>query len=464
MQRIRRSVQPQRLGRRTFLRGALAGATVAVALPSLDIMLDDNGTAHADGTDLPKRFGVFYWGGGIVHATWVPSTTGADWELPDSLQPFAALRDHVTLVSGTQHNDSTPGHIPARGIALSSSHDMTINTTELTGTYRGQSHPEPSVDALVAEHWRGAAPRDLVAVGICRKGPYRSNSSWQRGGTAFNRHEPSPPALFDLLFGAGVPTTDTRLLEVTSALERSMLDAVLADATALSARLGRSDALRLEQHLEGLRALERRLAEIGTPSSCVMPDRPIASDFDDGGIHEEKEAKAQLMSQLLAYALACDLTRVFSYEWSATQSEAIYWEVGVDQEHHQLNHDDAFGDRMRSITRFIMQNLAYLAEQLRAMPEGAGNVLDRTLILATSEHATAGNHNYVDHPFLLIGKAGGSIRAGQHWRHPDPGGNRDAPRVLLTAVRAVGVPADQLGQASSDAPRVARDSIGELEA
>ena len=89
-------------------------------------------------------------------------------------------------------------------------------------------------------------------------------------------------------------------------------------------------------------------------------------------------------------------------------------------------------------------------------------MLDNTLILGTSEHAVAGNHNYQDHPYILVGKAGGGLRAGQHWRHPDPGGNRDAPRVLLTAVRAVGVEAAQLGQESSDAARVARRAISDL--
>lgn len=461
----RRNVGSQHLGRRSFLRGVLGGAGVAVSLPVLDIMLDAHGTAYADGTGAPRRFGVFYWGGGIVHDGWVPSSTGYDYTLPSSLQPFdGALREYVTMVTGTNHHGSSPGHIPARGIVLSSSHDMTRCTGDCVGVYRGQNHPEPSVDQLVVEHWTGATAYDSLEVGICRKGPYRSNSSWKRGGRAFNRHEPSPQAFFDRLFSGGVSGGgDPGLLEATHAFERSMLDAVLDDTHRLQARLGATDRMRLEQHLDGLRAIERRLLERmdAPPSGCVDPAAPMTSDFGDGTSREEKEAKSRIFSELLAVALACDLSRVFSYEWSATQSEAVYWEEGISAEHHQYNHDNPRGDGMKRILRFIMRNFAYFAEQLRSMPEAGGNVLDNTLILGTSEHAVAGNHNYGDHPYILVGKAGGGLRAGQHWRHPRSG-NRDAARVLLTAVRAVGVEVPQLGQAESDADRVVTEPFSDL--
>lgn len=443
--RIIRPVRAVALGRRSFLRGSLGGASVCLGLPLLDLMLNDHATALAGGDPLPRRFGVFYWGGGVVRNTWVPTQTGYGWALPDSLQPFESLRDHLTLITGTNHQGSSPGHIPARGIALSASHD-TNTSIDGVGTWRGQKHPEPSVDALVAEHWDGVTPFSSVEIGICRKGPYESNSSWKRGGDVYNRHEPDPKALFDRLFGGGVGEgTDYSVLGNSRVLGRSMLDVVMEDATRLQARLGANDRQRMEQHLEGLRAIERRLEDWEV--SCQQPETPAAIDYGDDGSNEQKEAKSQLMSELLATALACDLTRIFSYEWSATQSEAVYWEVGVNQEQHQYTHDNSQGPGMQAIVRFTMQNFAYLAEALRQRPEGAGTVLDNTLILGTSEHAIAGAHNYEDHPFVLVGGAGGGIKAGLHWRHPSPGSNLDAPKVLLTAVRAVGVEQESLGQA-----------------
>jgi hypothetical protein len=446
-------VASQVLPRRIFLRGALGGVGLSIGLPALDIMLDGNGEALAQtGTKLPRRFGVYYWGGGICHKQWVPATTGFNWALNDSHQDFANLRPWTSLVTGTNHKGSSPGHIPARGIALSSSHDLTVCQGNCVGTYRGQSHPEPSIDNIVAEAWKGMTPFEMLAVGIVTGGPYQSNSSWKRGGTAYNRHEMSPSRVFDRLFSGGVPATSGGATQASLALEKSLLDAVSADAKALQGKLGARDKQRLEQHLEGFRGIERRIQAIqmggGTAKTCAKPTRPV-----DGG---NKEQKAQVMADLLAVAFACDLTRVVSYEWSATQSETSYAEVGFNGRHHELSHGGP-GLDMQRITRFIMKGLAMVGEALKKMPEGAGNILDNTLILGTSEHANAAAHDWRDHPFILLGKAGGAIKAGIHHRDGN-GGNTNAPRVLLSAIRAVGVNVPQIGQAG----RVATDPISEI--
>jgi hypothetical protein len=450
--RIIRHVGPQQLPRRTFLRGALGGLGVSLALPVFDIMLNQHGDAlAATGDALPMRFGVFHWGGGVNHKTWVPTSTGPGYSLPASLQDFADLKPYVTLVTGLNHTEASPGHIPARGIALSSSHDLKVCTGSCVGTYRGQNMPEPSLDALVAEKWKGKTKYDLLAVGICRKGPYASNSSWNRGGSSYNRHEPSPQALFDRLFADGVsnpsPTpADPSMLDATVKLKKSMLDALIEDANALNQKLGANDKQRLQQHLDGLRAIESALQlREGMPSStmCAAPDSPTRKDFGDGGSREEKEAKSKLMSDMLAVALACDMTRVFSYEWSANQSQSIYWEANSSGQHHEdITHGKEQTEEHTRIIRFIMKNFAYLAGKLKQTQEGAGNVLDRTLIFGTSEHANAGNHDWEDHPLLLVGKAGGKIKAGSHYR----GSGDNAPKVMFSAVKAVGVQVTKLGQ------------------
>lgn len=458
--------------RRTLLRGTFGGMSIRLALPLLDVMLD-GGSASARGRRPPLRFGTFYWGGGIVHEFWVPRTTGMTWDLPDTLTPFADLRPYLTLVTGTHHEGTSPGHIPARGIALSASHDLTrCEAANCIGTYRGQAHPEPSVDALVAEAWRGRTLFDSIEVGICRKGPYKSNSSWKRGGRALNWHEPSPQRLFDRLFALHIPPEErAKTLALSSAMETSILDGVMEQTRQLEQRLGQRDRRRTAEHLEGIRGIERRLQErekmrtARNQRACALapPNRPARVDFGDGTGHEEKEAKSRLMSDILATALACDLTRVFSYEWSATQSHAVYWETNSRLEHHPMNHSLGDTHEYSQTIRFIMKNAAYLGQALRVLPEGDGNVLDNTLILGTSEHANANRHDYKDHPIFLLGKAGGRLRAGLHHRETRANDKLSAPRVLLSAVRAVGVPLGQLGQDTKDVSRVVRDGIGALE-
>lgn len=450
------------LGRRTFLRGVLAGgAAVSVGTPLLDIMVDGNGTALADDSPLPMRFGTFYWGCGILHEAWLPSATGFGFTPSDSIAPFTelapALAPYVTVVSGTNHRDAAPGHIPARGVTLSSSHDTTWVDADVGAGYRRQEMPEPSVDVLVREAWAGrATQRDSVHLSITDARPYHGNISWSRGGRAFNPPESTPQALYDALFSgiaAAPPTSGGRapaLLRLTTALERSMLDAVRQDTEALRGRLGATDRLRLDDHLEGLRAVERRLQDYqrtlddpgAEPMTCAAVAPGSASAVLD---------KSRLMSELLAIALACDLTRVFTYEWSSNQSEFVYSDLGIDGTHHDdiSHHLTARADDMRRIVRLVTTGYAHLAEALRSRTELDGNVLDRTLILGTSEHANANRHDYRDHPFLLVGKAGGALRAGQHFRHPSPGDNFAAPDVLLTAVRAVGVELEGLGMSAA---------------
>ncbi len=466
------------LGRRRFLRGTLVtGAGVTVGLPVLNIMLNENGTALAAEAPLPRRFGTFHWGNGILHEAWVPSQTGFDWELSDSLSPFEtlnpALKEYMTLVTGTNHKPTNPGHIPARGLALSSSHNNTYVEAELGAGYRKQEMPEPSVDVIVREAWQGAtgpSGRDSIHLSITEASPYHGNSSWLPGGYSYNQPEATPQALFNALFSSGFVTppdpggSANDLLAVTSQLEQSMLDAVMGDIAAMKSGLGYVDRIRLDDHLQGLRALESRIQQVGSPVDpiqCELPPEPGSGALT-------MKAKSELMNQLLATAITCDITRVFSYEWSANQSEYVYAELGISGGHHNdVSHEltnPARQEDKRKIMRLIMGAYAHLAELLRASPEGDGNVLDNTLMLATSEHANADKHDWRDHPFLLVGKAGGTIASGQHWRHPDPAGNSAAPEVLLTAVRAVGVQVQALGQAdSTEGNRQATETISALE-
>lgn len=460
----RRSVQPQRIARRTFLRGAVGGASVAIALPILDIMLNENGTALADGGALPARFGTFYWGGGILHSAWVPSQTGMSWSLPYSLTPFEEvspdLREYLTLVTGYSHKHVNPGHIPARGVSLSSSHNTTYVEASAGAGYRRQEHPEPSIDVIVSDAWSGQTARNAVHVAITRASPYFGNISWHGGG-AKNDPTDSVSQLYNDLF-SGQQTAgggeDVDLLNRMTTLEESMLSAVMEDTQRMQGQLGVADRQRLEQHLDGLRGLERRLQFIER-SACDGVTLP-----DDGSVMREKAAA---MSKLVASALACDITRVFTYEWSTNQSEFIYGELGISGTHHNdITHNLGSSQgqqQQREIIKLVMTAFAQLADELRQLPEADGNVLDNTLILGTSEHANPNSHNFKDHPFVLVGKACGNIRAGMHHRHPGGESNSDAPDVLLTAVRAVGVPLEQLGQTDAGFERWTRNTVSQIE-
>ena len=95
---------PRTSTRRTFLRGMLAGSAVSIGLPTLELFLNNNGTAYANGSTFPKRFGLFFWGNGIHIDRWTPSNTGVgdEWSLSEQLMPFASVKENINVVTGME--------------------------------------------------------------------------------------------------------------------------------------------------------------------------------------------------------------------------------------------------------------------------------------------------------------------------------------------------------------------------
>jgi hypothetical protein len=220
-----------------------------------------------------------------------------------------------------------------------------------------------------------------------------------------------------------------------------VLDAVAEDARALSTRLGVEDRQRMEQHLGDIRELERRVsAPRPAKRQCLAPDGSLLLAEGRG----EHMAVNGAMARVIALALSCDLTRVFSFMFSGSVGETSYPEVGQDKAHHQLTHDEP-GDQplVHAATVFIMRQFAVLLEALAATPDGAGNLLDRSVVLASSDTADGREHSLQDYPVLVAGGAGGALRTpGIHYRSQI---GENTSKVLLTVLRAAGVKLDRFG-------------------
>ncbi len=435
------------LKRRTFLRGLLGGAAVTVSLPVLDIMLNENGDALAqDGTGLPKRFGVFYWGNGVQPSHWNPSSTGAGFTLSHALEPLGGVKPYINVVSGMNimsgnergHHDGTVGILS--GAPMVSQDPMGANFSS--------TFSQPTIDQVVANHLSAGTPFRSIEYGI-HDGVIRSEGSTieylsHNGSNDVNPPEYQPRALFNRLFGDGfVRPEETPEVDPRLALRRSVLDAVTADAAALRSRLGRVDQRRLDQHLEGIRALEARLALLDMPTerppraSCDAPGTP-AEHYPGDALVERN----QVMSQIIAMALACDQTRVFSNMFSGSLSGTRY--PGTHNGHHSLSHDEP-GDRpqMASITRYIMERFAELLTALRDVSEGDSNLLERCVILASTDSSDSRTHSITDYPIVIAGRGGGRLRGDFHFRS----GGQNASRALLSCLRALDIDAPSFGHA-----------------
>ncbi|MCA9717795.1 MAG: DUF1552 domain-containing protein [Myxococcales bacterium] len=464
----------RRLGRRQLLRGLGAFGATALALPLLDVMLDGNGEALADGAALPVRVGVWFWGNGLrpehffpqvsadnLRAVGTPGTVSPwDPSLRQHTKPLAdaGLAPYVSLATGTR-----PFATPAQA-----HHDG--RTPTLTGSYEWfQGDPDrgyagaitPSIDQLAAEAFAGLTPFKSLVLGVqegaANNEPgYAGHFTSTTGGNVYVRPEFSPLALFQRLFMDVVDPSDEAAQRLLLA-RRSVLDAVGEDIKALNRELGARDRMCLDQHLSAVRQLETRLTG-DVAADCVQPGAPPLDWPTVGGVQRLRD-RSDSMSEVLALALACDLTRAFSYQFTifetghdfAQEPELNGQVESVDPENqldestsfHEAAHDPGFQDNVRIVTNFVFSNLAYTLKLLAERPEGDGTVLSNCAILATSEHTEPVTHSTDDIPLILAGRAGGRLQGGL-WYH----GDRDKERVSqggLTILRAAGVALERFG-------------------
>jgi hypothetical protein len=466
------------LSRRRLLRGTACGVGVAVGLPLLEAMLNGNGDALADGTALPKRFGAFFWGNGVVPGQWIPEQSGANWQLSPLLEPFSKVKDYVSVVTGcvVYIPYQVSGHMGSMQAITSG-----VLGTEQGGlnyAYAGKTFDQTIADAIgtttrfkslhlgVASTDGSDADFGAVAKSISHNGP---NSP--------NLPEYDPIAFYDRVFGDGSASAGgSDVAQVTLATRRSVLDLVAADAKALEARLGKSDKARLEQHLQGIVALEKQLGAMPvSASSCAKPTRPTSSypAIDNEQIQWEELNAAQ--TELLVFALACDQTRVFTYRFSPCNDYTVYpgfptfvidpTTTNTGTSMHGMTHtEDGDQPGVQKCVKFSMSKLAGLLERLLDTSEGSGCLLDNCAILGFTECTEGRTHNATTAPgipMLVAGRAGGSlVHPGIHYEspgqgdEPSEGNGRNVSVVPLTLMHALDTGITSWGEGAGKATKV----------
>lgn len=430
-------MKKSKLHRRTMLRGMLGTAAIAIGLPALDIFLNDNGTAYAGDASFPKRFGIFFWGNGILPERWVPKGTGADWELTEQLQPLAAVKEHITVVSGLKvyTGNSVPHGSGPVGMLSGAPFPAGVNDIDTTFAL-------PSIDQVIAAEIGDDTRFRSLEIGVQPDGKSLSFN----GPHSNNPPETSPAAFFNRVFGPGFvlpgsnTTPDPRL-----ALRKSVLDAVKEDAARVEKKLGANDKARLEQHLDGIRELEKQIQKMqeNPPSlaACAVPGQPKPAYPEVDGRPPLSEI-SRVMADTLVMALACDQTRVFSDWFSTPVNNMLY--PDTTSGHHQLTHDEPDPQpQVHSIVLYTMTELAYLVSALQAVKEGEGTLLEHTALLATSDTSYARAHLIEDYPILIAGSANGALKKGIHYRSPAA---ENTSKLLLTLARAMGLSLDSYGE------------------
>lgn len=453
-----------KLNRRTFLKGISGGVLTTLALPPLEAMLNTHGTALADGTDIPKNLGVWFWGNGVRPELWKPESVGQGnaWALSPELAALSAHKSRLSVLTNFDIQRSGTGHHVGRAAILTGTYD------QRKGPYGNPTGP--SISRIASQTWRGLTPYESLDVGIALRG--KANSRPTEGAVidesgSFLPVERSPRAVFNRFFDNFSPTIDTARQTALRDVRTTMLDAIKGDASDLKQRLGAADKLRLDAHLQGIRDLENNLANYENSVCELMFGEPggrddFFVDMDPG--KEDLRLKHAIMSEMIALALACDLTRTFSITFSTMQSDVVFHQIGATEGSHVLTHDDRgldvqldpqYGLVNRSV-EFMMTCYADLLDRLAAIDVGAQTLLDQCCILTTSEINDGTRHTYDSMPIVIAGNAGGTLRNDIHI----DGGGASTNGVLLSCLRAVDIDIPDIG----DVVHSTDQDVGELKA
>jgi hypothetical protein len=445
------------LPRRTVLKGL----GVTVALPFLDAMVPAKAAGAArEATPRPRLIAIEMVHGsagatafGTQKNLWSPAEAGANFDLsPSVLDVLEPFRHDLTIVSNTDVKNaeacSAPeiggDHFRSAAVFLTQAHPKQTQGSDLqAGT---------SLDQLVAQKYghETVIPSMQLCIenvdqaGGCFYGyscAYTDSISWA------TPHQPlpmirDPRLVFDQLFGVGA-TAEQRAARRRR--DRSILDFVTEATQRLQNTLGAADRARLDDYLEDVREVERRIqkveAENASGEEREIPDAPA-------GVPDSYEEHVKLMFDLQALAFASDITRVSAFKMSRDVSNRVFREAGVTTGFHIASHHQDRDERIlefAKINRYHVAMLPYLLKRLKDTPDGDSNLLHNSVIIYGSPMGNSNVHNHKRCPLLFAGHAGGKLKGNWHIKTPD---GTPMANAMLSVLQMLGLEIDSFGDST----------------
>ena len=424
-------------------RMALKGLGVSVGLPLLDAMIPA-ATALAQTAAAPKlRAGFFYIPHGAIMwntaygaemDNWSPSGSGADFKLSPIMASLEQYKHLVTSFSNLENNasqNSVHSVNPATWLSGARPNlsapgaSMTPTIDQLIANHIGQETPLPSLEV---------ASETTIQTAACSGGSggcyYSSTLSFRNANSPLPM-EFNPRKVFAQLFGEG-DTPEERAAIANQTM--SLLDRISDRTTALQRELGPGDRRRLDDYLETVREIERRVEMAGQRdlSGIDLPEAPIGElpDFND---------QVQLMFDLITLAYQANLTRVASYIMAAEGTNRTYNHIGISDAFHPLSHHANKLESLQKLVRiqtYHMERFAGFIEKLDSIEDGDGSLLDHSMFLYGSNMSNSDRHNNYPLPNILVGGGAGALNGGQHIDLPE---RTTLSNLLLTILNKAGI-------------------------
>jgi len=402
-------------------------------------------TGNATAAVFPKRFGVVFLGCGVNEDHWSSEGSGADMKLGKSLSPLDPLKSKINVVHGL-FNKGAMGlgiHPPQTGSLLTGAHlekgavlHSGISIDQMIANHVGQDTLQSSMVLACEQPITGFHESNFSLA-------YSSHISWQSPDSPVP-NECYPALAFDMLF-------ENR----GSLVNISILDRVKERADRLSRRISSNDNAKLDEYMTSVREVEKRVegmrkAQSKAEDAAKDKSRPVwTMERPANGLPEDLREHAKLMCDLIAIAFQTDKTRVASLIISRDLSSMYYPFLEVKEGHHGASHNNN-SDAYERISRFHVQQYAYLASKLDSMPEGDGTVLDNSCLMFISNLWVGRTHNNSRLPLVLSGGLGGTLKTGRTLDYVKAGDeNRKVCSLYLSLMDRFGIKLDRFGDATT---------------
>jgi hypothetical protein len=449
------------IARRTFLRGT----GVMLGLPLLEAMGRVLPTASpkaraaataASEVQAPVRMACLYFPNGVWEKTWFPKEAGANYELPFALEPLAAHKQEMLVFSGLDkanshtgdgHYAKTANFLTGLQVKKTPGKDISVGSAsidQLCAQKVGRFTPLPSLELGIDPVISGIDTN----VGYTRL--YGCYISWRSAGMPVAR-EINPRMAYERLFGVIRASRATAADQRESDDKRALLDLVFEDAKRLRGSLGRDDKFKLDEYLESVRDVERRLEFFSHPDPREWhPNIDHLDVAQPKGAPGDHQQHVRLMLDLIALAFQTDSTRIATFMFANDVSSKNFAQLipGASGSHHEFSHHQNQAEKYEpysKINRWHAEQYAYLLNKLSAVKEGERTLLDNSMILFGSSFSDGNRHDPANLPIILAGRAGGKIQSGRYIACP-----KETPlcNLYTSMLGHMGAPVDRFGDSN----------------
>jgi len=440
-------------------RQALQGLGTLVALPWLESVAAAAGPASpavTAATGAPQRVAFMYVPNGVHMSDWAPTAAGQLGELPKTLAALQPHKEYVNVLSGLTldkaraNGDGGGDHARAMSSFLTGRQARKTHGADIRIGVSADQH----IAGYVGEHTRFPSLELGIErgaqAGNCDSGyscAYSSNLSWRSESTP-NAKEIDPKLVFERLFAGNDPKELAETRAKRDAYNKSVLDFVREDASALNKQLSGTDKSKVDEYLSAVREVEQRIEKIRKQNAerkpVATPNMPLPA-----GAPKELREHVRLMADIMILSFQTDLTRVVTFPFANDGSNRAYPIIGVPDGHHDLSHhgrDAKKQEKLQKINTHHIEQLAYIVDKMKGIKEAGGScLLDNVMMVYGSGIGDGDRHNHDDLPILTLGKGGGTLEAGRHLKFA-----KETPlmNLYLAMFDRIGAPLSQFGDST----------------